>query len=113
MSVDDLCDNPTVQLAETLVGKCNYVQIHDPVAKPTQRINANPRDRVSSPSQRHRDLSAATAKAIEWTSLAATSSFDITVIESFSSRAPSRTEDMRDRLRSEVDAVEGYDAVRW
>ena len=113
MDTDDLRESPSVQLAETLLGKGFDVRIYDPMIQPSRLIGTN-RAYVESKLPHLRQLLADTPKEVlDRADVAVVSSCSDSVVSALRENPPPLILDLNGRLGKDIEAIPGYEGVGW
>ena len=113
METDDLRESPSVELAETLLGKGFDVRIFDPVIKPSRLLGTNLSYVEAKLPHLRRLLLDSPQEALACADLAIVSSNNPAALEALIADPPARIIDLDGRLGDEVQALPGYEGVGW
>jgi GDP-mannose 6-dehydrogenase len=113
MQTDDLRESPSVQLAETLLGKGLEVRIYDPVIQPSRLVGANLTYIQSTLPHLRRLLADSPADALDGAQLAVVSSHAEALISAVMAHPPPTIIDLCGTLGPDIEALPGYQGVGW
>ncbi len=110
---DDLRESPSVEVAETLLGKGCDLRIYDPVVEPALLFGTNLRYVETKLPHLQRLLAASPAEALEGADVAVVSSANADIATALLAAAPRVVMDLTGRLGAEVESLPGYQGAGW
>jgi len=110
---DDLRESPSVELAETLLGKGFQLRIYDPIVQPSRLIGTNLRYVESKLSHLGQLLTGSPEEALDGAELAIVSSRTGNVVSALIANPPPLLFDLSGRLGEEIESLPGYQGGVW
>ncbi len=110
---DDLRESPTVELAETLLGKGCDLRIYDPVVEPSLLFGTNLRYVESKLPHLQRLLTTSAAEALDGSEVAIVASSADDIPEAVLAARPPIVMDLTGRLGPDVESLLGYQGAGW
>lgn len=113
METDDLRESPSVDLAETLLGKGFEVRIFDPIINPSQLVGSNRHYVESRLPHLRRLLTDSPGEVLAGADVAIVTSNANCVVRALLAEPPPMVLDLCGRLGTEVEALPGYCGIGW
>lgn len=113
METDDLRESPSVDLAESLLGKGFDVRIYDPIIQPSRLVGSNLHYVESRLPHLHRLLTDSPSEVLAGADLAIVSSSAPSVLAALLADPPPTIIDLCGRLGLSVEALPGYGGIGW
>jgi GDP-mannose 6-dehydrogenase len=110
---DDLRESPSVDLAQTLLGKGFDVRIYDPIVNPERLTGANKRHVESHLPHLGRLLASTPEEALDGAQTAVVAISDATVVKCLRTTPPAKILDLSGKLGPEIERLPGYDGIGW
>jgi len=113
METDDLRESPSVDLAETLLGKGFDVRIFDPIIQPSQLVGSNRHYVESRLPHLRRLLTDSPGEVLSGADVAIVTSSANCVVRAILAAPPPMVLDLCGRLGAEIEALPGYCGIGW
>lgn len=110
---DDLRESPSVELAETLIGKGLNLRIFDPSVDPETLLGSNLNFVAERLPHLGELLRVDAADAINEAECVVVASTELVIQEALIAERPSRLLDLTGQLRPEIEALPGFEGLAW